>query len=503
MKYKVILVLSMILAVLNVFAARLFDQPVLITQPDGAEISIFASGDEFHNWLHDNRNYTIIQDKQSGWYTWAIPSGNTITASSYLVGQSDPASLGLIAGVNLSSAEIRAKYDALSSMIPQQRNDRVPHFGTINNLVVFIKFSNSPDFNQTLPYYDNMFNNNTPNYNSMRNYFQAVSYNQLEIISHYYPIPNGTTILCYVDSQPRQYYMPYSASNPIGYNEDNYDDRMNREFTLLTNAINFISAQVPTTLDLDGDDDGDVDNVCFIIQGSTTAWATLLWPHRWSIYNSQAYINGARVYDFNFQLESFLNSSSTSVLAHEMFHTLGSPDLYRYSDTTIDPIGSWDLMCSNTNPPQSMSAWMKYKYADWVTSVTTLSQSGTYTINSVWSPTNNIYRIPSWRSNEYYVVEYRKPFGIYDGNIPGTGLLIYRLNMNEDGNADGPPDELYLYRPAAPNNTTNGYISQAHFSQQTGRTFMNETTVPNGFMSNDMPGGLDISQISSSGGETM
>jgi M6 family metalloprotease-like protein len=479
------------------------NQPVTITQPDGTELSVLASGDEFHNWLHDENNYTIIQDKQSGWYAWAVRNGNQLVASTHLVGQSNPSALGLSRGANLPAEQIRAKYDRLYSSAPRERDTRVPHFGTINNLVVFIKFSNSPDFNQNLTYYDNMFNNNTADYNSMRNYFQAVSYNQLDVITHYFPIPNNTTIVCYVDSQPRGYYMPWSPNNTIGYEEDDDYDRTNREFTLLTNASNYVSTQVPTTLDLDGDDDGDIDNVCFVVQGSTTAWATLLWPHRWSIYNSQAYINGSRVYDFNFQLESFMNSSGTSVLCHEMTHTLGAPDLYRYYDDTIDPIGSWDLMCGNTNPPQSMSAWMKHKYMDWVPTVPTLTQSGTYTINSVWSNTNNIYRIPSWKSTEFYVIEYRKPFGIYDTQIPGSGLLIYRLNVNADGNASGPPDELYLYRPGGTSNTVNGAVSMANFSQQTGRILMNETTSPSGFLSDELPGGLDISRISASGDETM
>lgn len=493
----------LISAVTVIFAARLFNQPVTVTQPDGSTLDVLASGDEFHNWLHDENNYTIIMDKQTGWYTWAVKSGEKVVPSQYLVGASDPATLGLTVGVNLNEAQIREKYRLWWGETPQQRNDRVPHTGTINNLVIYIKFSDSPDFNQTITYYDNMFNNNAPNANSMRNYFQAVSYNQLDIVSHYYPQPNGTTIVCYVDSQPRAYYMPWSANNPIGYDESSYQDRMVREFTLLTNAVNYVASQVPPTLDLDGDDDGDVDNVCFIIQGSTTAWATLLWPHRWSIYNSQAFINGARVYDFNFQLESFLNSSGASVLAHEMFHTLGAPDLYRYYDNTIDPIGNWDLMCANTNPPQSMSAWMKHKYSGWVAEVPTITQSGSYIINSVWSPTNNIYKIPSWRTTEFYLVEYRKPSGIYDNNIPGSGLLIYRLNTTLNGNADGPPDELYLYRPGGTNTTTNGNIYQAHFSQQTGRTTLSEVTIPNGFLSNELPGGLDISQISASGGETM
>lgn len=496
-------ILCMLLVILSLFGARIMNQPVTITQPDGTNLSILASGDEFHNWLHDTNNYTIIQDSHTGWYTYAVKADNKIIASQYIAGQSNPAALGLEAGVNLTAEQRIEKRRLCYGDNTPSRNGRAPHFGTINNLVVFIKFSDSPAFNQDITYFNDMFNTSTTGYNSMRNYFQAVSYNQLNINSHFYPNPNNNTVVCYVDSFPRAYYMPLTDTNPMGYDEYDYQSRTSREFSLLTSAINSISNQIPPSLDLDADDDGDIDNVCFIVQGSTTAWATLLWPHRWSIYDSQSFINGARVYDFNFQLESFLGSSGNSVLCHEMTHTLGAPDLYRYDDDTIDPIGPWDLMCGNSNPPQSMSAWMKFNYLDWVTTVPTISQSGTYSINSVWSEQNNIIRIPSWRVNEYYLVEYRKPFGIYDSTLPGTGLLVYRLNTNENGNASGPPDELYIYRPNGTSNFINGNLNLAFFSQQSGRTNLSESTIPNGFLSNGFPGGLDISQISASGGETM
>jgi M6 family metalloprotease-like protein len=496
-------VLCAVFFVLTLFGARLMNKPVAITQPDGTILNVLASGDEFHNWLHDANNYTIIQNGNTGWYTYAVKSGDTVIAGPYIAGQSNPAALGLPVGVNISPEQMLEKRNQFYGAFANQRSGRAPHFGTINNLVVFIKFTDSPDFDQNINYYQDMFNVSTPGYNSMHNYFQAVSYNQLDIETHFYPAPNNTTVVCYVDSHPRGYYMPLTGVNTIGYDEADYTARQEREFTLLTDASNFVSSQIPATLDLDADDDGNIDNVCFIVQGTTTAWATLLWPHRWSIYNSTAFINGARVFDFNFQLESFLDGSGTSVLCHEMTHTLGSPDFYRYSDNTIDPIGDWDLMCGNNNPPQSMSNWIKYNYLDWVEEFTPITQSGTYTINSVWAAENNIYRIPSWRTNEYYVVEYRKPFGIYDSNLPGYGLLIYRLNTAANGNADGPPDELYIYRPNGTSNTVGGFITMANYSSQVGRTAINESTVPTGFLSDEMPGGLDISEITEAGGETM
>ncbi|MFA7543162.1 MAG: FlgD immunoglobulin-like domain containing protein, partial [Candidatus Cloacimonadaceae bacterium] len=84
-------------------------------------------------------------------------------------------------------------------------------------------------------------------------------------------------------------------------------------------------------------------------------------------------------------------------------------------------------------------------------------------------------------------------------NLPGTGLIVYRLFPEVIGNADGPPDELYIYRPYANNTTTNGSLSSAHFSAQVNRTKINESTVPNGFMNDNSPGGLNIYNIGFAG----
>ena len=488
-------ILSLLIVVSHLVAAPHSFLPIEAAQPDGSRINIYASGDEFHNWLHDENNYTIVRDAD-GAYVYAIQERGSLAPSDLLVGRDSPSMRSLIPGLNLSQDEIKAKYDRYAQM-RDYSNGRAPHTGQLNNIVIFIKFSNSPNFSTPFSYYQQIFNASATADNSMKRYFQAASYNQLNVDSHFYPAPNGNVVVCYTDIYPRGYYQPYSNTNPNGYSGDN--ERTQREHQLLVRAVNAVSSQIPATLNIDGDNDGYVDNVCFIIQGQPDGWSDLLWPHRWALYTATAYINNKQVWDFNFQLESSLNNSGASVLSHEMFHSLGAPDLYRYYNDTIDPIGSWDLMSTNLNPPQHMSVWMKHKYGQWINNVPTITASGTYTLSPVASSsTNNIYRINSWRNDEYYVLEYRKPQGIYDANLPGTGLLVYRLDTREEGNANGPPDELYIYRPGG-SNTVNGNLEQAFFSQQSGRTEISEATAPNGFLGNGTAGGLNLFDIGQAG----
>lgn len=480
------------------FAAPHSYLPLDVQQPDGSEIRIYASGDEFHNWLHDADNYTIVKDDQ-GRYVYAVQNGEKVAPTDLVVGVSSPAQRSLTKGINLSSRLINAKYERMASM-RDYSNARSPHTGAFDNLVVFIRFADSPDFISPITYYENIFNNVEPNANSMKNYFLAASYQQLSVDSYFFPEPNGQLIVSYQDEHPRSYYQPQSQNNPNGYDEDDYWDRTNREHTLLANASAFVAELIPSTINVDGDNDGYVDNVCFIIQGSPDGWAELLWPHRWVLYGTDAYIQGARVWDFNFQLESSLGSSGASVLAHEMFHSLGAPDLYRYETTNITPIGSWDLMAGNSNPPQHMSAWMKHRYGQWLPEPQMITESGTYTLYPVASSsTNNMYRLQSWRTTDSYILEYRKPHGIYDTTLPGQGLLVYRLNPSVEGNADGPPDELYIYRPGANDNNSNGQLSRAAMSEQNNRVMMTESTIPSGFTTQGHPGGLYLYDVGMAG----
>ncbi len=501
-------------------AARLFNIPVQIKQPSGQIIDCLASGDEFHNWLHDKDGYTIIQDPQTGYYTYAVRQNGNVASSGYIVGISNPQSAGMEKSVNLSAIAIKAKIlSARQSMHPAIGQGKegianeynlgvvnAPTTGTINNLVVFIRFSDETEFTDEISTYDSMFNSSTSGANSMYNYYLEVSYNQLAITSTYYPAPVSSIVVSYQDSYTRAYYQPYNAStNPTGYSGgDNGTERTNREHLLLKNAVAAISAAVPSGLNLDGDNDGNVDNVCFIIKGGPTGWASLLWPHMWYLYSQTANISGKRVYAYNFQLQTALASSGVGVLCHEMFHSLGAPDLYHYYySLSLEPVSGWDLMENNSNPPQHMGAYMKFRYGNWIASLPLITTSGTYTINLLTSSSNNAYKIASPNSaTEYFVVEYRKKTGTFESSLPGTGLLVYRINTAAHGNSDGPPDEVYIYRP---NGTTsaNGQPNSAAYSSDLGRTQINDSTNPSSFLSNGNAGGLIISNVGTSAGNTI
>ncbi len=361
------LLISVLLLILTIVRAAYFEKiPYTITQPDGKTISCFVTGDEFYNWIHDDKGYTIIQ-APDGYYYYAEQNGDLLQPSKYLVNSVDPASVGLSKWAKISKTEYQRRHDAMFSYKKESKTgpSKAPLSGTMNNLVVYIRFSDDAEFTTPRQDYDNIFNPTTGV--SLKSYFKEVSYDKLTISSTHYPACALTTNLSYKDTHPRSYFEPYNATtNPTGFNSGSESYR--REERLLFDAITWINANspVPGALNIDGDGDNKVDNVCFIVKGNRGAWDDLLWAHQWALYSQTVNINGKRVYGYTFQPE---NQASVSTLCHEMFHILGSPDLYHYQDQgVIRPVGSWDLMEAGSG---HMLSYMKWRYTDhtWISTI--------------------------------------------------------------------------------------------------------------------------------------
>lgn len=472
------------------FSAYFENTPKTLTQPDGTKINCLISGDEFFNRYHDEKGYSIIRGKE-GFFCYAVKDGDdNIIASDYIVGTVDPGSVGISPNVMISPEEYQAKRDRFYAPTIIERTER-PADDHINNIVVFIRFSDQTEFTTPLSTFESNFNDTTSV--SLRDYYREVTYGTLEVTSTYYPAPTGGTVLSYQDTHSRDYFMPYdSSTNTNGYQTDH--DKTSREHNLLRDAVNSISSQIPSSLNLDYNNDNMVDNVCFIIRGDQEAWADLLWAHRWSLYSHDVYINGKRVFDYTFQPEP---QSSVNTLCHEMFHVLSAPDLYHYNYDGFTPVGPWDLMSSGFG---HMMAYMKYRYGGWIDNIPVIT-SGTHTLYPLTSPTNNCFRINNeFDSDEYFIVEYRSPNeGTYEQNNPQSGMLVYRINTdhNGDGNAYG-GDEVYVFRY---NGTVNddGNIYNAVLSTDIGRTEMHNTTNPNMYLSYGLPAGIHIYNVQDNG----
>ncbi|MFW6246616.1 MAG: InlB B-repeat-containing protein [bacterium] len=484
------------------------NQPHTITNPDGKSFDVFISGDEEANYIHDINNNKIIQGRDNYYYFAEFNDGRFIASEI----RYDPTLKTIFETKNIAIPNREKRYDKRFN-VPEIKNDKgyeggllkkfsknifnsdtSMHLGVLNNIIIFIRFADDPEeFINNFSHYDNIFNGDEY---SVKDYFKKVSHNKVEVISTFFPTPQNNVILSYQDTYPRNYFIPKSTNNPSGYTSS---ERTSREHGLLKRAVEAISSKIPKDIELDSNNNGRVDSVGFIVRGNPTGWSSILWAHRWALYSHNVKIHGKRVWDFTFQPEK---QSTVQISSHELFHVFGAPDLYRYVNNDISPAGRWDLMHSGGG---HMTAHMKYKYSNgkWLEDIPIITEPGRYTLGSL-ATTGQAFRINSPNSQEeYFIVEYRnKEDDIYEANLPQRGLIIYRVNDKLNGNAQGPPDELYIYR-ANGTLTTNGLINIAAYHQNHNRTIISDDTNPRCFLSDDSNGEIKISHVVDNGNGTM
>lgn len=474
---------------LPVQAAWLWFEPFKADLPDGSTLNLFVSGDEFFNWAHDSQGFPVKKGAD-GYFYYMIQNDTIFSYTRHRVGETNPLLIPGMKKTVFPSNTLKKREAFYKAVEAEDLKNKVTYdgkwSGTFNNLIIYIKFSDQTEFPTTSrAAYDALVNSVTNA--SVRHYYREISYDNLDMVSYHMPGgPTGT--VSYTDTYTRAYFSPYNAStNPTGYSTDS--EKTTREHALLARAAKYIDDNYskPEGVNFDTNNDGRYDNVAFIVKGTSDGWSDLLWPHRWSLYSQTATLWGKRVYGYTLQLENV----SVKTFTHEMFHALGAPDLYHYESTGA-PVGTWDLMASGGGHP---TAWMKSKYGGWIESIPEITQTGTYSIKPLTESTKNAFIIKSPLStNQFFVVEFRKKSGLYETKLPSSGLIIMRVDTRYRGNAQGPPDELYVYRPYG-TLESEGTINQATFSDLNSRTVFSDFTNPAAFFQEGSLAGIYISNI--------
>jgi M6 family metalloprotease-like protein len=501
------------------FSYNVVNKPITVTQPDQTVLHLFATGDGFYNRLHDENNYTIVTDS-NGYYVYGAVVNGELVPTSFIVGITDPLALGLLPGLNYNAEniqKIRNKRGAdkthacfmestKSATKPSMKLAAESRFAasTMNPIVIFVKLKGGPDFKTTDDEYNVDFNTGA---NSLRKYYEWNSYNKLSITSTTIGGAKGKALpVFYQDPHEIGYYQPKTADNTKGFIDG--DESWARERTLWINAIDAMKGKVPADLNLDQDGNDTIDMIFFVVSGGATGTLPM-WPHRGWLNDVKIKINNKIPLDF---FMCFDDDHDPALLSHETGHVLGAPDMYcDGSDTTlkvIEAVGHWELMANQTGLQQSMSAYVKWKYMGFINDIPEIKESGTYTLSPL-GDTPQAFKFASTKANEFFVVEYRKKTtSSFESQIPGSGLVIYRVNTAVGGNtAANHVYELYAYREGGIDNKTPGPAndpkdnrdSHAFFSIESGRTAFNDNTSPSPFLSDGSSGGLYLYDIGSAG----
>ncbi|MDE5765314.1 MAG: hypothetical protein K2I00_10215 [Ruminococcus sp.] len=272
--------------------------------------------------------------------------------------------------------------------------------------------------------------NDTDTCHSLSGYIDKISYGKMHITSYFPQMDNGVIT-------------PYILSS----DETAYSTCSQIAVEILQNI------DIPNDTPMDGNSDGIIDNIILVIDGKAIDMSSPIWPRAFTMNGIK--INGLSVNRVNIQnsTQLFENqiTGAEGVLCHEFMHSLGYPDLYR-NDRTGTPVGLWDIMASDSVFLQYPLAYHRAAISGWLESED-ITTSGTYTLSPVSSDSGNrLYLLKTPLSDtEFFAVEYRQQGKRYSGEmdvkIYGTGLVVYRVNTEADGNFKENKDEIYVFRP--------------------------------------------------------
>lgn len=320
--------------------------------------------------------------------------------------------------------------------------------GSFRALAILIKFSDKAE--SVVPAeFDTLLYVNRQG--TVRNYYNEVSGNQLDIVTVNLPSSLGWV------TAPQTYEYYCNDQNGTGEYPQNSQKLCEDVTALINPVVNFAN--------YDNDGDGYVDAIILIHTGpgaEFTHTSTDIWSHKWSVWPPKL-LDGVYIFDYSIQPEywSIPGDITCGVFCHELGHVFGLPDLYD-TDYSSRGVGKWSLMsygswCGPTglgDYPAWLDAWSRI-YLGFDSAVNVSSNINGAAIENV-EDGGNIYRL--WSSGamgtEYFLVENRQKTG-YDSYLPGSGLMIWHVDESLTGSINPNDDEWY------PGHTGSGHYGVA------------------------------------------
>lgn len=430
-------------------------EPVVLSQPDGARVVATPHGDAARTWYTEPSGRTIVEDAEGRWvYATGVDDAGLLRPGGVVVGsQPPPASvpLGLRPTrdqVSLSGAPAgAASLDGDPTGAPLSG-----HVGAAPVLVVLAGFSDQPGSTAASTWQQRWFGATA----SVADYYDEVSYGQLELepAAETSGLANdgivGWLPLGYAHPDPRNVDYPASAA-VIG--------------DALAAADPFVDF---SAYDTDGDDviEPHELHLVVIMAGYETAWAGAgaacgpsVWAHRWVIGFGEPVLDGQTVGGEGYATFGELHCAvgeepglpaTIGIMAHELGHDLGWPDLYDV-DLSSDGIGNWSLMAYGTwnavsggrsgSSPAHPDAFSKVQQG-WVTPQQVTSTTAGVALDAVSTAPDLVQVLDNpggvdWGGGsagegEYFLIENRQLTG-YDSGLPGCGLAVWHIDESVSG----------------------------------------------------------------------
>lgn len=327
--------------------------------------------------------------------------------------------------------------------------------GQLRALVIFARFADETGSALAPAYAQDLFNPDLPG--SLTHFFDEMSSGQFhltgDVLSHVVTAPG-----------PADRYLTNSSSGLGGFGQFTMDilDRADGDvdFSLFDN-------DGPDGRPNSGDDDGAVDLLFLVTQSAPSGFivgeadgvAQLGLPSDYDTEDASASggrirIRGDEANTVGGTLQRGLNfADAVGIMAHELGHVFGLPDLYDRDRTRgqlveLDDdsagIGFWGLMghgargFDDRGGPTPLSAWSRQELG-WIGPGNDRLLTVTETIQDALLTDAHddgiVYRVPLAAESQYLLVEHRSATGShYDRHLPADGVLIWHVRSNRQDN---------------------------------------------------------------------
>ena len=390
---------------------------IVMTQPDGSQITIYQHGDEHFHWQTNEKGEWLKLDENGFYRVTEALSADQIKAkqmaspkrAEYRATPINLAPRGLVILVNFADAAFETDKAVIDSMLT------------------------AVDFAREYSYTYRGQTYNVSSQGSARKYFEDVScgqYNpQFDVVG---PVKISNN------------YSYYGKNNRAG--QDSYPEEMIEEACKLADTecdIDFSQ--------YDNNNDGYVDFVFVIYAGFGEAdggASNAIWPHAWYLYTAagrRCQLDGKIVdlYACGNELD-FYSKQHTGIgtFCHEFSHVLGLPDLYVTADAlNHTTLNEWDIMDygpynNESNTPPAYSAYERF-FMGWLQPrlivdpenvvLNDLKESNEALLISTTDVHNLIGNDPS--PTTFYMIENRQQTG-WDEYLPGHGMMLTKIQYS-------------------------------------------------------------------------
>ncbi len=402
-------------------------------QPDGTVIKINLYGDEYLSMAETVDGYALMFNDKGEYeyaklneYSDLVPSGIAARNESERSMKAKTFLSKIQKGLSYSQEQMNVLRSIRVKREQEFATNAFPTTGSRKLVCILMGFKDK-SFTKSKSAFQSLFNQ--VNYTaggatgSVKDYYKENSHGQLDL---------SVTVAG-----------PYTAANNMSYygaQSGNSKDANPR--ALVTEAVKLADKDV-NYADFDNDGDDYVDGVYVIYAGygqEAGASSNAIWAHAWSIRTVT--LDGKKIRRYSCSAELRGNSGSNitriGVICHEFGHVLGAPDYYDTDGNTggkYSGTGRWDMMASGSwnnggATPAHHNVYTKTKIYNWA-AATELKTAQTITIEDVVKNNTGFYQINTKTSGEYFLIENRQKTG-FDANIPGHGMVIYRVHKGVD-----------------------------------------------------------------------